>query len=298
MRGTGCGWRCLGPLLAVAVLLGGCASTARWPAISATETQNHQPGRWVWMELLTTDLDTSRRFYTAVFGWDIQSAGSAFGYALARADGVPVAGLLYSPKAAARGRSARWLGLLSVDDVGLAASFVRDHGGDVLIEPRRLAGRGPVALLADPEGARFGVIRSAAGDPPDVFPPPGTWLWHELWAADGGAMAGFYAPLGAYAVSGPQAGEQPPERHLAAAGYPRAGIIEVPRDDRASAWLHYVRVADLKAALARVQDAGGQVLLEPAADIREGRVAVVADPLGAPLGIAEWPEPDSGRAPR
>lgn len=294
MQQTRKGWRRVALLLTVSILLAGCASTARWPAITGSPTQAHQPGRWVWVELLTADLETSRNFYSAVFGWDIQSAGSAFGYALARADGVPVAGLLYSPKAASDGRSARWLGLMSVDDVGLAASFVRDNGGEVLIEPRRLAGRGTVALLADPEGARFGVIRSAGGDPADDFPPPGAWLWHELWAVNGEAMADFYATIGAYTVSGPQADEQPPERHLEVAGYPRAGIIEVPRDARPSAWLHYVRVADLGATLTRVQDAGGRVLIEPAPAIRDGRVAIIVDSLGAPLGVAEWPEPHNG----
>ena len=39
-----------------------------------------------------------------------------------------------------------------------------------------------MALLADPEGAPFGVIRAVDGDPADLDPVAGEWLWRELWA--------------------------------------------------------------------------------------------------------------------
>ena len=42
--------------------------------------------------------------------------------------------------------------------------------------------------------------------------------------------------------------------------------------------------------MGRVEQAGGELLVAPNPGIRQGRVAVIRDPLGAALGIAEWDE--------
>jgi predicted enzyme related to lactoylglutathione lyase len=148
-----------------------------------------------------------------------------------------------------------------------------------------------VSLLADPEGARFGVLRALGGDPPDLFPVSGEFLWRELWARDAAAMADFYAALSGTRSQRVDSDAVPtPEWHLLAAGYPRAGILQEPSDGLPSAWLHYVRVDNLEQALARVVEHGGSVILYPDDGIRDGAVAIVADPQGAALGLAEWRE--------
>jgi hypothetical protein len=44
---------------------------------------------------------------------------------------------------------------------------------------------------------------------------------------------------------------------------------------------------------AKVVALGGHVLVEPQIDRHGGMVAVVADPLGAPFGLLEWPDTES-----
>ena len=44
------------------------------------------------------------------------------------------------------------------------------------------------------------------------------------------------------------------------------------------------------AAQALAKKLGGQVLLEPRPDLFHGKVAVLADPTGAAVGIMEWDE--------
>lgn len=78
------------------------------------------------------------------------------------------------------------------------------------------------------------------------------------------------------------------EIFLEAAGYPRAAIVRTDALELPSAWLAYVRVADLAATLAKVEPAGGEILVAPDPQIRDGRVAIIRDPLGAALGIAQW----------
>jgi len=286
-------------LLAGAVLsfAGGCvkAPAPTWPAITEPPTGVHTPGRWVWAELFSDNVDASKTFYQDVFGWKFESTGSGKdAYTLVRAGGRPIAGIVHFAKPADAVRSARWLALLSVPDVARAAEQATASGGKVVVAPRKIPGRGDVAVLADPEGALFGVIRSAAGDPPDEFPAFNAWLWFELWSKDASRVADFYGPVGAYTVSRQEGPGDLTELHLVAGGYPRAGVLELKRKDLPSTWLPYVRVKDLKQTLAGVERAGGRIVVEPAPDIRNGKVAVFVDPLGAAMAAAEWPDEDGG----
>jgi predicted enzyme related to lactoylglutathione lyase len=280
-------------LLAAAVLTlaGGCtkAPAPPWPAITEPSTGIHTPGRWVWAELFADNVDAAKTFYREVFGWKYESTGAGKdAYTLVRADGRPIAGIVHFAKPADAVRSGRWLAFMSVPDVARAASRTNDAGGKVIVAPRVIPGRGEVAVLADPEGALFGVIRSAAGDPTDTFPAENAWLWLELWSKDTSRMADFYVPIGDYTVSRQEAAGDMTELYLVAGGYPRAAVLELKRTDLPSTWLPYVRVMDLKQTLANVTRAGGRVVVEPAPNIRNGKVAVFVDPLGAAVAVVEW----------
>lgn len=257
------------------------------------------PGRWVWAELFTADAAAARRFYGEVFDWQFETLGvGRGGYTLVRTAGQPIAGIVEKAKTAEATTAGRWLGLVSVADVDRAAELATAAGGTVLLKPRDLAGRGRVAILADPEGARFGALKAEGGDPPDVFPSYDTWLWRELWAKDARRMAEFYRPLGDYAVTSQSpTGDDRVEYYLEAAGYPRAAILEVGDVDLPSAWLPYLRVRNLQETIRRAEQAGGELLLAPDPGIRQGRVALIRDPLGAALGIAEWEEPEDRKQP-
>jgi predicted enzyme related to lactoylglutathione lyase len=272
-------------------VLSSCAFQPQWPPITRQSTMQHTPGLWVWAELFTADVAAAKTFYGGVFGWEFRTLGSGpDAYTLVTNQDTPIAGILHRKGSSNAPHLARWVGFASVADVDRAAEYAAFSGGEVLVEPRELPGRGKVALIADPEGGRFGVLRSNTGDPPDSLPPQGALLWRELWARDGAAMAEFYAPLGGYQIQLLDEDRGTVERRLLSGGHPRAGIIEHDLDDLPSAWLHYVRVADLAEALDRVREGGGAILIAPTPNIRQGRVALVADPLGGAIGIAEWPE--------
>lgn len=282
------------PLLMAAIVLltlGGCASTPPWPAVAEGETSKSIPGRWIWAELFTSDVTRAQEFYGSVFGWQFETRGtSEKPYILIRNEGRPVAGMVRHPAADGDVLQSRWVGLISVDDVDSRVASVREVGGNVLLDPVELRGRGTVALVADAEGARFGLLASDSGDPPDMMPDPGSWLWHELWADSADSAAAFYKETVGYSIKPTGRARGKIEQHLVAGGFPRAGVIEYSADGLPSAWLHYIRVDDIHDAVARVKKAGGSVLISPSREFRRGRAAVILDPMGAPLGIAEWPE--------
>ena len=63
----------------------------------------------------------------------------------------------------------------------------------------------------------------------------------------------------------------------------RAGILKNPTRDWRPLWLTSFGVDDPVAAAVRAESLGGKILLAASPEIREGTIAVVADPAGAVL---------------
>jgi predicted enzyme related to lactoylglutathione lyase len=116
---------------------------------------------------------------------------------------------------------------------------------------------------------------------------PGRPIWSELLSNDPGAAADFYRSVVGYDVRRVErrGGEY---TFLAAAGKDRAGILENPSTEWKPVWLTYFGVEDPAAAAVRAKALGGRIVVEASPEIREGSMAVVADPSGAVLVLQRW----------
>ena len=272
------------------------AADRYWPPIVDPATGTHTPGRFVWGELVTSDVAAAAGFYGKVFGWTFETYGGDDDrdtYTLALADGLPIGGLVFDQRAM-KGKtpSARWVGLISVADVKASTAAVTAGGGKVVYAPVMLGDRGETAVFKDPEGVLFGVVRSKNGDPLDFAGDVNEWYWIDLWTADVDKAATFYRAVVGYetlpiADDGPRSG-----LHLLSGGFARAGIMLKQSNKTSSTWLPYIRVADAKASAETARAAGGKVLLEPLA-MNRATVAIIADPTGAPVGIVQVPAPEA-----
>ena len=259
-----------------------------WPPITDTPSDQRYPGRWVWHELLTDDVTAAKRFYSTVFGWAFETIGkNARAYTLVRQDGHAIGGILARDGGGDAGRGGQWVGLMSVPDVGNVARFVQANSGRIIFGPKWLHGRGEIAVFADPDGAVFGVIRSDSGDGDDVTGDLHEWVWAELWARSAYRTSKFYTALAGYDADEVQHPDGSYAVHLVSGGYARAAVITSPRPTLASAWLRYVRVADVAATSRLIDSSGGKVVIAPAPGIRKGTVAIVVDPGNAPFAIVQ-----------
>ncbi|MFF8277073.1 VOC family protein [Streptomyces lateritius] len=119
------------------------------------------PGTPVWNELLTYETSAVGKFYRTVFGYEAEPTVSAdFDYLTLRVDGKPVASLHGVGSALPRDRGPHWMTYFEVADTDAAADLVTELGGHVLRPPAEGA-TGRHALVADPEGAVFTIVRSA-----------------------------------------------------------------------------------------------------------------------------------------
>jgi predicted enzyme related to lactoylglutathione lyase len=116
-----------------------------------------EPGTPSWNELTTYDAAGAAKFYETVFGFVLEPDGPDRVTLLL--DGRPVAGVHGLGDALPRERGPHWTTYFEVADVGESLARLTGLGGRVL-EPARDTERGRVALVADPEGARFAVVRS------------------------------------------------------------------------------------------------------------------------------------------
>lgn len=247
------------------------------------------PGKFIWFDLATPALSQQQAFYQDVFGWTYRSPGvSGDDYVLVLNQGRAIAGMFHTAPPGGEQDGATWIALMSVDDVDVAARTARTAGGEVELDPASVPSRGRHALLRDPAGALFGVLRSASGDPPDAEVPVGGILWVDLYARDVPAMAEFYAQLAPLEANVRHVVEGVEGRLLKAQGMLRAGIVPVDQEANRSAWVPYVRVADVDAALARAVDGGGFIIVAPDPDILDGKLGVFVDPNGGVIGVVEW----------
>lgn len=288
--------RLLAAVLGIAVVAPLAAGPLHLPPVTSPVSQEHHVGKPIFFELVTPDLAAAKRFYAAMFGWtfrDIQSDGLQ--YAEASLNGHPVAGMVHKDLAPGQQRQPVWLSFISVRDVDGVKKIAVQHGAKVLFEPHSIPDRGREAVLTDPQGAVFAILASSSGDPPDVLAAPGELIWSSLHTTNADTDAAFYQALFDYEVfdASSEAGAQ--HLMLASDSYARASANTLPpnRPNAHPHWLNYVRVDDIVKSTEMLVALGGRVLVAARTDRHGGKVAVVADPSGAPFGMLEWTDADS-----
>jgi len=277
------------------------AAQFQLPPLVEPASQEHHAGKVIFVELVTPDIAAAKQFYGELFGWtfrDIQAGAKE--YAEAYLDGHPVAGLFHKELPTGAQRRPGWLSFIAVRDVDAAKEAALRNGAKLLFGPRSISNLGRRAVFADPQGAVFAVLASESGDPPDVLAAPGEWIWSSLLTSDPDTDAAFYQTLFGYEVFDLPADGSGQHFTLASDSYARASVNTLPgnRPDIHPHWLNFVRVEDADKTTAKLVALGGRVLVEPRLDRHGGRIAIVADPLGAVFGLMEWPDTESKEVPQ
>ena len=256
------------------------------PPINQPPTNQFYPGKFVWQDLFTNDVESAANFYKGMFGWESRKFGAGNNaYLLLTNRGLSVAGVVRLKKD--DNSENQWVSFISVDDVKGANSYVTQNGGNVLVGPKLFEQHGQVAIFADPEGAAFGVINSSSGDPREVLPEVGQFVWMDLLTKQPEAQTRFYKGIADYTVAQNDASGVNNDFFLKTNGVVRAGVLEVPDKDILPNWLPYVRVNNIVDSVVKTTQLGGTVILEPSMNLFNGKLAVILDPTGAALGIIE-----------
>jgi uncharacterized protein len=123
------------------------------------------PGEWIWSSLLARKPDTAAAFYQAVFGYEVFDVPSEddLEHDILSSDDFARASVNPLPGDSPR-RHPHWLNFVRVVDAVDAAAKAVALGGRVLVEPHADRHGGKVSVVADPAGARFGLMEWSDDD--------------------------------------------------------------------------------------------------------------------------------------
>jgi uncharacterized protein len=134
------------------------AVIALWQAKNHIGAQTvNEPGSFTWTELQTPDVDTAAAFYAKVVGWEAQRF-EEMDYTVFNNEGTGIAGATKPPM---EGIPPNWLVVFAVEDTDATVDIAKKSGATVFAEPMDIEGVGRFALLADPQGAVFAVLKNA-----------------------------------------------------------------------------------------------------------------------------------------
>ena len=256
-------------------------------------------GQPIWYELMTPDPKSVAEFYRAVGGWDIPAEGNTMPSGseyrmIGRPDGGSLGGVLTLSEAMQQGGAKPgWLPYFHVDDVDASVAKAETMGAKVQMPATTMEGVGRMAMLADPQGAPFYLMKpTPPADNPDaqsdVFDAkkPGHIRWNELETTDGPAATDFYKSLFDWGTDNSMPmGEHGDYRFIEQGGRQIGAINPMMPKDVPVSWLPYLGVSEIGAARDAAEAAGGTITQEPH-DVPGGDFIFMAkDPAGAPVAF-------------
>ncbi len=130
------------------------------PRLPEESTEYMLPGTLAWSELSTRDPEKAIDFYTKLVGWEVQPMpDGAMAYWTVSIAGQGEGGIMPMPEMVPAEVPAYWLPYFATDDLEATVAKAKELGGRVLVEPTVVPEMVTFAVLTDPVGAAFAVMR-------------------------------------------------------------------------------------------------------------------------------------------
>ena len=217
-------------------------------------------GRWVWHEVMSTDVAKAQAYYEAMFGWAGQTMPMGdTPYVMFKAGEAPVAGMM----PAQGGAPSHWLSYIDVGDVDAVTARVPALGGEVLVPPFDIPNIGRCSILKDNTGAAVAFFQGVegGGESRDWNAPPAPFsvCWTELMTHDVDKACGFYGELVGWKVEA-----MGPDMKVFKVGEASVGSVgEIPPGAQGMPpyWMSYVLVPGVDDYQAKSEGLGATTLM-------------------------------------
>lgn len=272
------------------------------------------PGVPCWVDTDQPDPEAATAFYGALFGWEFEDrmpADAPGSYYMATLRGQEVAAI-GSPPEEADGPPV-WSTYVWVADADETAAKVRAAGGAVVAEPFDVMGAGRMAIVTDPDGARFSLWQPGRHRGATLVNEHGSLNFNDLHTPDLDRAAAFYGAVFGWELLEVDDGHMwamkeygdfleelmPGMRsNMAEMGAPPrfeevVASIDGQTDSATGAGPHWsvtFGVDDADAIASRASELGGRVLVEPH-DLPWVRATVIEDPQGAVFVASQFVPP-------
>ncbi|MFF7903067.1 VOC family protein [Streptomyces sp. NPDC088817] len=240
-----------------------------------------------WADAMFSDVEGAKSFYGDVLGWTFGESSSQYGnYTQAYADGKAVAAVV-PPMPGQEGQS-QWCLYLASPDAAATARRIRDHGGEVLMEPMQVGDFGTMCLAREPSGAVFGVWQGGTHEGFEAIAVPGAYCWAELFTREPATADTFLSDVFGYTAKQIQ-DEAIDFRVFDVGGDPVLGRMRMSDDfpPEVPSYINiYFTVANCDDAVATATRRGGVLRFGPH-DSPFGRLAALTDPQGANFSVID-----------
>lgn len=242
-------------------------------------------GRIVWRELISSDVEASRRFYGETVGWKIEKSPMADkDYFLCNAAaGKQVGGILAAPMPSI---PSQWYSYIAVSDVDAKTKLAASLGSRVAVPPKDIPNIGRFAAMVDPQGAAFALYKGVSGQPVSDEPSKdGEFCWEQLHSEEPSKALAFYKSVAGW-KEGKFQGSDDKTRIFQAGDKQVASFMQTPPGVKAH-WLTFIAVDSLAAATERALRMGGKVLQARIEVPTVGVYSVLQDNVGAAIAFFE-----------
>lgn len=252
----------------------------------------HPQGLFGWVDLLSTDVDAAKTYYSGLLGWETVDVPTPMGpaYTMCSVDGKVVAGMGPQPPMMA-GAPSVWNSYVLVEDADAICAAATAAGGNVLMPAMDIMTQGRMAMFADPGGAVVGLWQPRDMEGADAFNVPGALTWNELHTRDVAKAQAFYGPLFGWSWAENDGYTMIQLDAKEGDDKSNGGVMTMPPGMPAGVpeyWAVYFSVTDADATAARSKELGGGVFLEPMS-MGPGRMVGLTDPTGARFMVMAWP---------
>lgn len=249
------------------------------------EVTQHEPGDPCWIELATSDRVAATKFYSELFGWEVEETpipGDV--YIILKNGGKDAAALYFDNQSGLPPRWTTYIAVASADD---AATKAKSLGGTVVAGPFDAMDYGRMAIMTDPSGAAFAVWQANKNIGIRTMGEPVSLCWIELTTPAPAKCEPFYTQLFGWNVKHSTDGMPYTEWHQGERGI--GGMMETPKEmpDMPPHWMPYFSVSGCDATLEKAKSLGTTDFFGPHDIPHVGRFAILQDPQGARFAIIE-----------
>lgn len=116
-------------------------------------------GQVCWTELASKDVETAKKFYSELFGWQLKESkvSDTMQYTEHSNNGIPQGGMFQMGAEFGEAPS-HWMSYIAVDDVDTSAAKVTELGGNICVPPTDIPNVGRFCVINDPTGATLSLI--------------------------------------------------------------------------------------------------------------------------------------------
>lgn len=237
-------------------------------------------GRWVWHEVMSSDMTKAEAFYKDLFDWTGEAIdlGEAGPYTMFKAGELPVVGIGPSQG----GAPSHWLSYLDVGDLDEAMAKVPDLGGEILAPAFEIPNIGRAGIVKDSVGAAVALFEGAGEEEQrDSSAAPAMYsvCWTEHMTRDPDKAVAFYSALVGWTAED----MAPDMKVFKREGTMVSSVRTLPDEaqDVPSHWMNYLLVPEVDVHQAKAEELGATILKGDTEIPNMGRFALIQDPAGA-----------------